>query len=154
MHPPCLFARGPASHGPSDRSTAAGAARESHRPGRVAQVLVIDDDPLIAELLHSVLVEGGHQPSTAVTLHGLGPEGFELIITDLLASDTYRVSEASSWVAEIRRRVPGVPVVVCTAHQGASSEREAIGADAVITKPFDVDVFLSLVDGLTEKLTG
>lgn len=115
----------------------------------MAQVLVIDDDPAIVELLHSVLVSGGHGPEAATTLDGLEPNSYELVISDLLGCDAYRVEAASAWVAEIRRRIPGVPVVVCTAHHRAASDREAIGADAVITKPFDVDDFLALVDRLT-----
>lgn len=119
----------------------------------MAQVLVIDDDPAIAELLHSVLVEGGHEPEAATTLDGFGSNGYELVIADLLSCDAYGLEAAAAWVAEIRRRIPGVPVVVCTAHRRAASDREAIGADAVITKPFDVDDFLALVDRLTGRPT-
>ena len=114
----------------------------------MAQVLVIDDDPAIAKLLCSVLLEGGHEPEAATALDGFGPNGFHVVLADLLTCDTYRVEEAAAWVAEIRRRIPGVPVVVCTAHRRAALDREAIGADAVITKPFDVDDLLSLVDRL------
>ena len=117
----------------------------------MAQVLVIDDDPAVAELLHSMLLEGGHEPEAATTLDGFGSKGFELVIADLLTCDTYQVEAASAWVAEIRRRIPGVPVVVCTAHRRAASDLEVIGADAVITKPFDVDDFLALVDRLTGR---
>lgn len=90
----------------------------------------------------------GHEPEAATTLDGFGPNGFELVIADLLTCDTYQVEGAAAWVAEIRRRIAGVPVVVCTAHRRAALDREAIGADAVITKPFDVDDLLSLVDRL------
>lgn len=120
----------------------------------MAQVLIIDDDPAIAELLQSVLLEGGHDAAAATALDGLGRNGFELVIADLLTCDVYSLEEAAAWVAEIHRRVPGVPVVVCTAHRRAASDREAMGADAVITKPFDVDEFLALVDRLTAGQTG
>lgn len=82
-------------------------------------------------------------------MDGFESNGYELVISDLLNCDIYQVEAASAWVAEIRWRIPGVPVVVCTAHRRAASDREAIGADAVITKPFDVDDFLALVDRLT-----
>lgn len=84
-------------------------------------------------------------------MDGFESNGFELVISDLLSCDAYEVEAASAWVAEIRRRIPGVPVVVCTAHRRAASDREAIGADAVITKPFDVDELLALVDRLTGR---
>jgi hypothetical protein len=38
---------------------------------------------------------------------------------------------------------------VCTGHPAAIPEREAIGASAVIGKPFDVDVLLATVERLT-----
>ena len=114
----------------------------------MAQVLVIDDDPAIAELLCSVLLEGGHEPEAVTSLDGFGSNGFDVVIADLLTCDTYQVEPAAAWVAEIRRRLPGVPVAVCTAHRRAALDREAIGADAVISKPFDVDEFLALVDRL------
>ncbi|MDQ3096921.1 MAG: hypothetical protein M3Q61_01975 [Chloroflexota bacterium] len=98
-----------------------------------------------------MLVEGGHDPEAATTLDGFESDSYELVISDLLSCVAYRVEAASAWVAEIRRRIPGVPVVVCTAHRRAASDREAIGADAVITKPFDVDDFLALVDRLTGR---
>ena len=118
----------------------------------MAQILVIDDDPAIAELLYSVLVEGGHDPEAATTLDGFESDSYELVISDLLNNrDAYQADAASAWVAEIRLRIPGVPVVVCTAHRRAASDVEVIGADAVITKPFDVDEFLALVDRLTGR---
>lgn len=133
----CLFPDGPARH------------ENRIHIGHMAQILVIDDDPAIAELLYSVLLEGGHEPEAVTSLDDFGSNGFRLVIADLLTCDTYQVEAAAAWVAEIRRRIPGVPVVVCTAHRRAALDREAIGADAVITKPFDVDDFLALVDRLT-----
>lgn len=119
----------------------------------MAQILVIDDDPTIAELLYSVLLDGGHEPEAATTLDGFRSNGYELVVSDLLSCDAYQVDAASAWVAQLRRRIPGVPIVLCTAHRRAALDREAIGADAVITKPFDVDEFLALVDRLTGGTT-
>lgn len=62
--------------------------------------------------------------------------------------------DAGRWVAEVRRRVPGVPVVVCTAHRAAANDGAGMAADAVLTKPFDVDALLTLVHRLTSGGTG
>lgn len=119
------------------------------------KILVIDDDELIAELLQSVLAEGGHQATAIASLEGLGaiasleePGPYDLVVTDLLSASPYDRGGATRLVAEVRRRVPGVPVVVCTAHHAAASDCAAMEADAVITKPFDVEEFLGLIDRL------
>ena len=114
----------------------------------MARVLVIDDDEVIAELLESVLSEGGHSATAVPSLDGEWPHGVDLVITDLLTASPYTVSEAGAWVAEVRRRVPGVPVIVCTAHRAAAKDGDGMTADAVLTKPFDLEALLMLVQRL------
>jgi DNA-binding NtrC family response regulator len=114
----------------------------------MAKVLVIDDDEVIADLLLSALAEDGHSATSIPSLDGDRPQGFDLVITDLLTASPYTVSDASAWVAEVRRRVPGVPVIVCTAHRAAAKDGDGIAADAVLTKPFDLDALLTLVQRL------
>lgn len=120
----------------------------------MSNILVIDDDELIAELLQSVLAEGGHRATAIASLEQLVPERYDLVVTDLLSASPYSLPNAAELVAEVRRRVPGAPVVVCTAHHAAGQDGPAIGADAVITKPFDVDALLGLVDRLASGGTG
>jgi DNA-binding response OmpR family regulator len=116
--------------------------------GLMSRILVIDDDPALAELIRSVLADGGHAVTAAAALGPAAPTGHDLVITDLLGGG-YCLDEASGWVAEVRRRLPGVPVIVCTAHRDAADHAEALGADAVLTKPFDVEALLALVGRLT-----
>ena len=118
------------------------------------KILVIDDDELIAELLQSVLAEGGHQATAIASLGRLLPETFDLVVTDLLSASPYSPANAAKLIAEVRRRLPRTPVIVCTAHVAAGNDGPAIGADAVITKPFDVDALLGLVDQLVPGATG
>ena len=112
----------------------------------MAKILVIDDDEVIAELLHSVLSEGGHAVTALPSLEGDVPRGVDLVITDLVTAIPYTVADASAWVAQVRGRLPGVPVVVCTAHHHAASDGDGIAADAVLTKPFDLEALLGLVE--------
>lgn len=114
----------------------------------MAHILVIDDDPVIAELVQSVLEEGGHQATARAHLDAVRPDRYDVVITDLLLPASYSAAEAAVWVARVRERVPGTPVVVCTAHRAAANDAEAIGADAVLTKPFDVDALLETVERL------
>ena len=117
----------------------------------MARVLVIDDDEVIAELLQSVLSEGGHAATAVPSLAGDWPRSVDLVITDLLTASPYTVTEAGAWVAEVRRRVPGVPVIVCTAHRAAGKDGDGMSADAVLTKPFDLEVLLTLVQRLAPE---
>jgi len=114
----------------------------------MARVLVIDDDEVIAELLQSVLAEGGHSATAIASLDREWPRGFDIVITDLLTASPYTVMDAGAWVSEVRRRVPGVPVIVCTAHRAAANDRDGMAADAVLTKPFDLEALLTLVQRL------
>ena len=120
----------------------------------MARVLVIDDDEVIAELLTSVLSEGGHSATAIASLESDRPGDVDLVITDLLTASPYTVAEAAAWVAEVRRRVPGVPVIVCTAHRAAGNDADSMSADAVLTKPFDLEVLLGLVQRLATEARG
>ena len=112
----------------------------------MAKILVIDDDEVIAELLASVLTEGGHSVTARPSLDGELPPEVDLVITDLVTISPYTMQDAGAWVAEVRRRMPDVPVVVCTAHHGAAKDGDGMAADAVLTKPFDLEALLFLVD--------
>ena len=111
----------------------------------MARVLVIDDDEVIAELLQSVLSEGGHSATAVPSLDAELPQPVDVVITDLVTASPYTVADAGAWVAEVRRRVPGVPVIVCTAHRAAGGDGDGMSADAVLTKPFDLEALLMLV---------
>jgi PAS domain S-box-containing protein len=111
------------------------------RPGKI---LVIDDEPEIAELLEEILTTAGHTVNTAVN----GNDGvklaslseYDLVITDLGMPDL------SGWevARRIRGRSPELPVLLVTgwgATLDADDVREA-GIAQVVHKPFDIDEIL------------
>lgn len=111
-------------------------------------LLVIEDDAAIAELLVSVVEDGGYTATVVPAPEQAPQRDYALIITDLISTDAYELAAARKWVAGVREAFPSVPVIVCTAHKVADDAR-ALGADGLLMKPFDVDALLSLVARLT-----
>lgn len=117
-------------------------------------MLLIEDDADVGMLLVDVLESSG-VPTTLRRDPGhltddLAPR---VVVTDLFGSYWYDRARAAAHVADLKARFPNVPVVVVTAFGEATHDAPAIGAHAVIEKPFDIDalsqVVLSLYHGAT-----
>lgn len=102
-------------------------------------VLVLDDDVTIAELLRVVLTEAGYDVRVGISERDLPHGRFDCIVTDLMSVGAYSVEDARDWILRLADRFPAVPVIVVTAHPEAAKDAAALGAAAVIMKPFDVD---------------
>ena len=112
----------------------------------MGHVLVIDDDPVILDLLRTVLGDEGHTVAGFASLDETPSDAkADLVVTDLVPLDAYNARRAREWVGRLRDRYAGTPLIIVTAHAAALSERDALGADAVVGKPFDVEVLLSKV---------
>jgi len=118
-----------------------------------ARVLVMDDEPLVRELLQHLLTHAGHSVATASD----GREGvrsfqqgdFDLVITDLGMPMMGGLDAA----IRIKQLNPAVPIILITGW-GTDLESERPKADlvdAVISKPFDIDKLLTLVRHLSNN---
>ncbi|MBN9236805.1 MULTISPECIES: sigma-54-dependent transcriptional regulator [Phyllobacteriaceae] len=106
-----------------------------------SSILVVDDEPRLAETL-ALALEGGGLSSDFVTdatsaLQRLEQGEFGLVITDLRMPGR----GGRDLLQELRRRRPDMPVVVMTAY---ASLRDAValvkeGAFDYISKPFEID---------------
>jgi DNA-binding response OmpR family regulator len=112
---------------PSDRHPRAGAAR----------VLVVDDEPLVREVVARYLEEDGHEVVVVAdgeaALHGLSRDPYDLVVLDLMLPSTDGLA-----VLRELRRTSDVPVIVLTA-RGAEGDRVLgfdLGADDYVVKPF------------------
>ena len=109
-------------------------------------VLVVDDDAPIREVVDALLSEEGYEVVTAAdgaaALARLRERPPGLILLDL------RMPGMDGWAfARAYRRSPGphAPIVVLTAAREAAERAAQIGADGVLSKPFDLDELLDLV---------
>ena len=119
--------------------------------GRI--VVVIEDDPDIAAFVTEVLVELGHQVSVHPDLPaGPSDDNAQLVITDLVAVRSYDTRAAREWIANVRAAFPNASIIVSTAYAPAAEAGPAeLGADAVLTKPFDIAVFSETVEALLDR---
>ncbi len=114
-------------------------------------ILVVDDDVYLCEIMSDVLQAEGHKTRTASNgleaLERIQEHKPDLILLDLM------MPVMSGWeLAATLRANPdwnNIPVVIITADYHVERKREETGAKAVITKPFDIDQLVEVVDSFT-----
>ncbi len=116
------------------------------------RVLVIDDDEVLLDVMKQVLGAAGYD--VEVARHGFLASYLvahcrpDAIVLDIVMPglDGYEVLSLLRRRPEARR----VPVIACTALQGADAETRmrAAGFDAVVRKPVDFRVLVDALAGL------
>jgi DNA-binding NtrC family response regulator len=112
------------------------------------RLLVIDDDPGLAEVIELLLEREGYAVQHASTLkRGIelaGTEEFELVVTDLKLPDGTGLDA----IQRIRRDLPWLPIIMITSYSSMESAIAALRAGAVdyIIKPFDNNEFLHSIE--------
>lgn len=113
------------------------------------KILVVEDMPDSAQLVHQVLSRYGHQ----VVLADTGELGLamieqhqpDLIVLDILLPDL----DAKTFLRRLRAGPTAhIPVIACSATTPASIE-QSLGKDvfhAIVHKPFRVSAFLEIID--------
>jgi DNA-binding response OmpR family regulator len=122
----------------------------------VHRLLVVDDDAGVAFALDRFLGSRGFDVRLAATaeraLGLIAAEAFDLVVLDL------RLPGMSGHEAldELRRRSPGTPVIVVTAHGDRRTEEAtlAAGAFAHLPKPFASDELLAAIRGALATRSG
>lgn len=117
------------------------------------RVLIVEDDAQIAAVLRETLHDEGYDVRRAAN----GREGLAIletwtphaIILDLMMP----VMDGRTFRTE-QRRLPeplaGLPVIVLSGARDAHAQAEALAANAVIAKPFDLDTVLTCVREVCE----
>ena len=115
---------------------------------RRERLLVIDDDPGLAEVIELLLEREGYAVQHASTLQRgvelAGTGEFELVVTDLKLPDGTGLDA----IHRIRADRPGLPIIMITSYSSLDSAIAALRAGAVdyIIKPFDNDEFLHAIE--------
>ena len=117
------------------------------------RILVIDDDPSVAEMIAEAIRTFGHEALVALD----GAEGL-LVLESTAVQGVFLdlVMPGLGGLAvltRIRSRYPHVPVVILSAHAGDEETREAmaLGASEVIMKPAGLAQFTEVLSRLTRS---
>jgi len=111
------------------------------------RVLVLDDEPRMVDIVAMVLRREGHEvvpfSDAGQALDALDAGPFDLLVTDLRMPDI----DGLEVLRRARERVPGLPVILMTAHASVATAIEAMKQGAVdyVEKPFNNDELKALV---------
>jgi DNA-binding NtrC family response regulator len=111
------------------------------------RILIVDDEPRYAAILHRVLRASGDEVATAGSLAEAVvalADPPHVVLTDLRLGDGTGLEVLS----EAKRRAPATAVILMTAFAEVATAREALtkGALDYLTKPFDNAELLALMD--------
>jgi len=111
-------------------------------------ILIVDDEPSIRMVLRAHLERSGYAVTAAENgaeaISLLGKETFHLVVSDLRMPEV----DGMALLSHCTEQMPGLPVILITAHGTVDSAVEAIklGAQDYITKPFDKDELLPVIE--------
>lgn len=124
-----------------------GTARWVPRVDHVCRVLVVEDEPSVAELLAKTLALVDYHvdlvPEAKLALERTTVNDYDLLITDLEMPGM----DGFTLIREVRRHKPDLPVIIVTGFSTESTAREAVrlGVAGYITKPFRVPQILAAI---------
>lgn len=121
------------------------------RPVRPYSILVVEDEPAVADLLVTLLRDEGYRVALArdgvAAIELLGPCGaaerrFDLVLLDMMLPGVGGGAVLEHGLAA----QDGVPILGLSADPEALVQAIALGAAATLSKPFDITEFLTLVE--------
>ncbi len=130
--------------------TSAAANSQTGDSGRPARILVVDDEPSLAELLTMALSYEGWDVRSAAdgagALRVAAEFGPDAVLLDVMLPDLDGVEV----LRRLRADRPGLPVLFLTARDSAEDRAAGLlaGADGYLTKPFSLDQVVTRLTGL------
>ena len=124
--------------------------------GKPAKLLIIDDSEVIVEMLYQFLKSKNYELVSAyngldgIKLFNADPEGFDLVITDIVMPNISGVGVISI----LKNKRPDLPIIAIT---GFGEHPESLAAEAhadvVLEKPIDLNVLNEHISELVKKKT-
>src|ERR1039458_3582102 len=120
--------------------------------------LIVDDDPIILQLMRAVLEEGGHSvksyESSLQALREIPVDRPDVVISDVIMPEM----DGFELCREIRSRpdLAAIKIIICSSKSYDFDRRRAkeLGADGYIVKPIQRDSLLRLIaEILSDKVT-
>ena len=116
------------------------------------RILVVDDEPKIAEAVAAFLTSRGHTVYTAATgreaLELFDRENISLVVLDLMLPDI-----PGEEICSAVRRKSRAPVIMLTAKSGENDQLNglSLGADDYILKPFSLKVLAAKIEAVLRR---
>ncbi|MFC1928918.1 response regulator [Chloroflexota bacterium] len=122
--------------------------------GKLVDILVVDDEPLVGQLFRDSLNETGYQVITTLSsieaLELVGNRHFDLIFLDLLMPEI----DGAELFRRIRQINKKIPVAIITGYPDSEVMERAMkhGPFMVLKKPFTGDDILNTVQSFSEGM--
>lgn len=120
-------------------------------------ILVVDDSDAIRNITKSVLEKGGYRVllasdgNEAFAIFAERSEEISLVLTDMVMPKM----DGTSLVGAIREIRPDVKTIAVTAYIDSMQYVDLLGdVDAVVRKPYEIDMLLSTIDRLLTEPSG
>ena len=132
------------------------ASRLPEQPSQPLRILVVEDEPIVREVLSVYLIEDHHQITTAVNgrdgLEKFQAGQFDLVLTDRAMPEM----NGDQLAAEIKKLKPNQPLILLTGFGdlmiGAGEQPE--GVDFVVSKPFTLNTLRGAIANSIAKERG
>ena len=119
------------------------------------RVLLVDDEPAVAEFMAELLESWGLEvtsqlsPVEAQTLFAADPEKYDLVVTDQTMPRLTGLDLARTLLT-LR---PNLPVILYTGYAEHLTEAQTRGSNirAFVTKPIDIGAFFTLIEGILKR---
>ncbi|PZF79866.1 response regulator transcription factor [Jiangella anatolica] len=122
-------------------------------PAPAPRILVVDDEPNLAELLTAALRYEGWTTSTALTgqdaIRAAVEDAPDAVVLDVMLPDV----DGLGVLRRIRAHHPGVPVLFLTARDAVEDRVAGLtaGGDDYVTKPFSLEELVARLRGLLRR---
>jgi len=115
----------------------------------MAAGLIVDDSKFMRKIISDILITGGHSIAGEADNGQDGIDLYSELKPDFVTMDiTMGGKDGINAVKEIKNKYPDSRIIVVSAlnEQTIKLNDEQINADAYITKPFDSETLLKLID--------